>query len=56
MVRERLALENLAADVGLGDAEDLGEFPDNFFDVYYSWGVLTTHRVRNARLPKRIAS
>jgi len=40
MVKERLALENLAADVGLGDAEDLGEFPDNFFDVYYSWGVL----------------
>ena len=40
MVKERLALENLAADVGLGDAESLGEFPDNFFDVYYSWGVL----------------
>ena len=40
MVRERLALEGLAADVGLGDAEHLEEFQDNFFDIYYSWGVL----------------
>lgn len=40
MVKERLALEGLSADVRLGDAEDLKEFPADFFDIYYSWGVL----------------
>jgi ubiquinone/menaquinone biosynthesis C-methylase UbiE len=38
-VQRRLALEGLSADVATGDAERL-EFPDGFFDVYYSWGVL----------------
>ena len=45
MVRERLALEDLVADVNWGDAEELREFPDNFFDIYYSWGVL--HHIPN---------
>jgi len=40
MVKERLALEGLSADVGRGDAEDLIEFPADFFDIYYAWGVL----------------
>lgn len=39
MVKERLTLEALQADVATGDAENL-EFPDNSFDLYYSWGVL----------------
>jgi ubiquinone/menaquinone biosynthesis C-methylase UbiE len=38
-VRERVALEGLSADVAVGDAERL-DFPDDYFDVYYSWGVL----------------
>ena len=38
-VNERLQLEGLTADVGMGDAEAL-DFPDNYFDIYYSWGVL----------------
>jgi ubiquinone/menaquinone biosynthesis C-methylase UbiE len=38
-VRRRLELEGLTADVATGDAERL-EFPDGFFDIYYSWGVL----------------
>jgi ubiquinone/menaquinone biosynthesis C-methylase UbiE len=40
LVRERLNLAGLDADVALGDAEDLSEFPDDYFDIYYSWGVL----------------
>ena len=39
-VKERLELEGLSADVAQGDAEALSEFPENFFDIYYSWGVL----------------
>jgi len=39
LVKERLALEGLTADVAQGDAEAL-EFPDDTFDIYYSWGVL----------------
>jgi len=39
LVRERLALEGLAADVAVGDAEAL-DFPDSFLDIFYSWGVL----------------
>ncbi|HKS28652.1 MAG TPA: class I SAM-dependent methyltransferase [Pyrinomonadaceae bacterium] len=40
MVKERLALDDLTADVAVGDAENLKEFEDDFFDIYYSWGVL----------------
>jgi SAM-dependent methyltransferase len=40
LVRERLELSGLEADVAVGDAEDLREFPDNYFDIFYSWGVL----------------
>lgn len=39
MVRARLAAEGLDADVDVGDAEAL-DFPDESFDIYYSWGVL----------------
>jgi ubiquinone/menaquinone biosynthesis C-methylase UbiE len=39
LVKERLGLENRAADVAQGDAEAL-EFPDDTFDIFYSWGVL----------------
>jgi SAM-dependent methyltransferase len=39
LVRERLALEGLAADVGVGDVEAL-EFQDGFFDLVYSYGVI----------------
>lgn len=37
--RRRLADFQLASKLGVGDAERLG-FPDNFFDVVFSWGVL----------------
>ncbi|HEU4879638.1 MAG TPA: class I SAM-dependent methyltransferase [Gemmatimonadaceae bacterium] len=37
--REHLALEGLSAEITRGDAEHL-TFSDNFFDIYYSWGVL----------------
>jgi SAM-dependent methyltransferase len=40
LVQERLELAELNANVAVGDAEDLKEFPDNSFDIYYSWGVL----------------
>jgi ubiquinone/menaquinone biosynthesis C-methylase UbiE len=40
LVRERLDLEGLSADVEMGDAEDLREFADNSFDIFYSAGVL----------------
>jgi ubiquinone/menaquinone biosynthesis C-methylase UbiE len=36
---ERLKLEGLEADVRIGDAENL-EFPNDFFDIVYSWGVI----------------
>jgi SAM-dependent methyltransferase len=39
LVRRRLALEQLDADVRVGDAEAL-PFPDESFDLVYSWGVL----------------
>ncbi len=39
MTRHRLELSELDADVATGDAEAL-DFPDDFFDLYYSWGVL----------------
>jgi SAM-dependent methyltransferase len=38
-VRQRLALEGLDADVRTADAEAL-PFPDETFDLVYSWGVL----------------
>ncbi len=37
--RERLAMEGLTADVSCGDVEAL-EFPDNFFDLVWSYGVI----------------
>jgi SAM-dependent methyltransferase len=40
IVQERLDLDGLDANVAVGDAEDLREFPDQYFDIYYSWGVL----------------
>ena len=39
LVRQRLALESLDADVRVADAEAL-PFPDESFDLVYSWGVL----------------
>jgi ubiquinone/menaquinone biosynthesis C-methylase UbiE len=39
LVRERLALEGLAADLRVADAEAL-PFDDGTFDRVYSWGVL----------------
>jgi ubiquinone/menaquinone biosynthesis C-methylase UbiE len=39
LVRKRLALEELDADVRVGDAEAL-PFEDDSFDLVYSWGVL----------------
>ncbi len=39
LVRARLDHRGLSADVRVGDAECL-PFPDNSFDLYYSWGVL----------------
>lgn len=39
LAQERLSIEGLSADVQVGDAEKL-EFPGDFFDIYYSWGVL----------------
>jgi SAM-dependent methyltransferase len=37
--RRRLADFHLVSKLGVGDAERLG-FPDNFFDMVFSWGVL----------------
>lgn len=39
VVKERLALEGLQADVARGDAEHL-DLAGDTFDIYYSWGVL----------------
>lgn len=39
LVRRRLELEQLTAEVDVGDAEALA-FPDGSFDLVYSWGVL----------------
>lgn len=47
LVRHRLELEQLSADIRVGDAERL-PFDDASFDLVYSWGVLhhtpDTHR------------
>jgi len=37
--RRRLATLGLASQLSTGDAESI-DFPDNYFDVVYSWGVL----------------
>jgi SAM-dependent methyltransferase len=37
--RRRLSLFGLTSHLSVGDAEQLG-FPDDFFDIVYSWGVL----------------
>ena len=39
MATEHLALEGFKANIARGDAERL-TFPDNTFDIFYSWGVL----------------
>lgn len=39
LTRERLELEGLSAEVKVADAENL-PFPDNTFDIVYSYGVL----------------
>ncbi|MEO7082845.1 MAG: class I SAM-dependent methyltransferase [Gemmatimonadaceae bacterium] len=39
VTKERVDLDGGHADVAVGDAEAL-DFPDNTFDIYYSWGVL----------------
>jgi SAM-dependent methyltransferase len=39
LTQRRLAREGLAAQVAVGDAENLA-FPDDHFDLVYSWGVL----------------
>jgi len=39
LTRLRLEREGLFADVAVGDAENLA-FPDDHFDLVYSWGVL----------------
>jgi ubiquinone/menaquinone biosynthesis C-methylase UbiE len=39
LVKERLTLEGLIADVATGDVEAL-EFPNDFFDLIYSYGVI----------------
>jgi len=39
LARERLAMESLQADVAVGDVEQL-DFPDGFFDIVYSYGVI----------------
>ncbi len=39
LVRRRVSAERLDAIIMVGDAENL-PFPDDHFDIYYSWGVL----------------
>lgn len=39
LVRRRLSIEGLSSDLQVADAEHL-PFPDDCFDVVYSWGVL----------------
>jgi len=39
MTRRRLDALGLASDLRVGDAEHL-DYPDNTFDVVYSWGVI----------------
>ncbi|WP_200251379.1 class I SAM-dependent methyltransferase [Lamprobacter modestohalophilus] len=48
--RRRLAVFGLASDLAVGDAENL-QFPDESFDLVYSWGVLH----HSPDMPKAIA-
>lgn len=52
LVGQRLALENLAADIQVGDAENL-PFKDGSFDFAYSWGVIH-HTEDTARAAREI--
>ena len=52
LVRRRLALENLHANLMVGDVEQL-PFPDNHFDYVYSWGVI--HHTENTPAAAREA-
>ena len=53
LVRARLALEGLSADIRVGDAENL-PFEDGTFDFVYSWGVIH-HTEDTARAAREIA-
>ncbi|MBI4061612.1 MAG: class I SAM-dependent methyltransferase [Elusimicrobia bacterium] len=55
LVRQRLALEGLKADIQVGDAEKL-PFAEAAFDSVYSWGVIhhTEDTVRAAREIARV--
>lgn len=50
LVRQRLTLENLNADIHVGDAERL-PFEDGVFDTVYSWGVI--HHTEDTALAAR---
>lgn len=52
MTRQRLALHGLSSHLQRADAESL-PFPDNFFDVVYSWGVIH-HSTHPERVVKEI--
>lgn len=49
--RRRLALFRLTSRLAVGDAEALS-FPDERFDLVYSWGSCITHPTRGGRSPK----
>lgn len=51
-VRQRLAVMGLSSHLQVGDAENL-EFPDDTFDLVYSWGVIH-HSPDTARAAREI--
>jgi SAM-dependent methyltransferase len=51
-VRQRLAVMGLSSQLQIGDAENL-EFPDDTFDLVYSWGVIH-HSPDTARAAREI--